>query len=397
MEPPCPSDPPPNSALIAAIRAAIDAAGGKLTFALFMELTLYHPQYGYYQRTTRGPGRGGDFVTAPEIHPFFGFTLARQVTACWERLGRPAGFTVREYGAGTGGLAYDILAGLSVETPALFATIRYELVESNRHRREEAIAAMRVAGQGLAGKVRAVAPPAPGEPLRPILGMVLANEVADALPVHRLVWGKDGPRERYVVWSEEQGGFADATGELSAEIATLDVPGYLASQGLHLSEGDAIEVSPAAARWFSGVAAGLERGYALIIDYGYPAADLYQAHRLAGTLRGHYDHTATDNPYVRVGAQDLTAHVDFTALRQAGEMAGLSFVGLTTQADYLAALGLGDFLVDLQSDPTTTPPDYFAAQTAVMRLIDPGGMGRFRVLLLARGAPVTGLSGWGEG
>ncbi|MDQ3043788.1 MAG: SAM-dependent methyltransferase, partial [Chloroflexota bacterium] len=348
MEPPQSPRSPANPALITAIRAAIEAAGGKLTFAHFMELALYHPRYGYYQRAKRGPGRCGDFITSPEVHPFFGFALARQAAACWERLDRPAGFTVREYGAGSGGLAYDILAGLSVEAPALFATIRYELIEPNRHRREEAIAAMSAAGQGLVDKVRAVPPPAPGESLPPIVGMVLANEVADALPVHRLVWRDDALRERFVVWSATHGDFADEIGPLSAEIAARDVPGYLASQGVRLGEGDAIEVCPAAVRWVHDLAAGLASGYALIIDYGYCAKDLYRAHRLAGTLRGHYEHTVTDNPYLSVGERDLTAHVDFTALREAGEAAGLTAVGLTTQADFLAALGMGDFLVEMQ-------------------------------------------------
>jgi SAM-dependent MidA family methyltransferase len=163
----------------------------------------------------------------------------------------------------------------------------------------------------------------------------------------------------------------------------------LAGEGVVLSEGDLVDASPAAARWFGSVARGVGRGYAIVIDYGYPAAELYRSHRLRGTVRAYAGHTVSDDPFRRVGRQDLTAHVDFTALQRAGEEAGLTFAGLTTQGAFLASLGLGDVLLDLQRDPATTPADYYAAQAAVHRLIDPGGLGRFRVLLMVRDAPTT--------
>jgi SAM-dependent MidA family methyltransferase len=163
----------------------------------------------------------------------------------------------------------------------------------------------------------------------------------------------------------------------------------LAAEGVVLQEGDRVDAGPAATRWFGSAARGIGRGYAIVIDYGYPAAELYQAHRLRGTVRAYAGHTVSDDPFRRVGRQDLTAHVDFTTLQRAGEEAGLTAAGLTTQGAFLAGLGLGDFLLDLQRDPTATPADYYAAQAAVHRLIDPGGLGRFRVLLMARAAPVT--------
>jgi SAM-dependent MidA family methyltransferase len=383
---PAPAPSPSNLGsphLVAAIRAEIDAAGGRITFARFMDLALYHPARGYYLAPERRPGRPGDFLTAPEAHPFFGITLARQIAECWERLGRPEPFVVREYGAGIGGLAWDVVAGLTAEAPDCRAALDYRLVEPNPHRLEQALAAM--AEGGLAGVVRGEAIP-PGADPEPIAGVVLANEVADAFPVHRLIWRDGRLREGWVVWRD--GRFTEEEGELSPEALAADPEGMLREHGIALAEGDRIEIGPAASEWFAAAARGLARGYAIVIDYGYPAPELYRAHRLEGTVRAYRGHTVSDDPFAFVGEQDLTAHVDFTALRRAGERAGLIFAGQTNQADFLAALGLGDLFAALGQDPETTLPGYLAAQAAVVRLIDPGGMGRFGVLLMARDAPV---------
>lgn len=345
-----------------------------------MELALYHPEHGYYLTAERRPGRGGDFLTAPEASAYFGLTLSRQIAEFWERLDRPDRFEIREYGAGVGALAYDIIAGLSETAPDLMPALHYRLVEPNRYRLDQALTAMNEVG--LSDLVIGERIP-PGADPEPIVGVVLANEVADALPVHRLVARNGALVERYVVWDD---GLAEEEGPLSPEAAGY--PAYFASEGIALVEGAAYDVSPAAADWFASAARGLERGYAMVIDYGYPAAELYQRHRLEGTVRGYFAHTATDDPFRRVGRQDLTAHVDFTALQRAGEREGMVFAGFTTQAALLASLGLGERLVALQSDPDAGLADYLSAQAVVLRLIDPGGLGRFSVLMMAKGAPV---------
>jgi SAM-dependent MidA family methyltransferase len=367
--------------LTAAIRAEIDAAGGRIPFARFMELALYHPTWGYYRSPHRRPGRPGDFLTAPETHPFFGISLARQLAECWDRLGRPAPFVVREYGAGIGGLAWDIIGGLSTETPACHAALEYRLVESNPHRLEQALATFGEAGLG--DIVRGEA----GSDPEPITGVVLANEVADAFGVHRLIWRDGRLREGWVVWIGA--GFAEDEDDLSSEAATVDPEGMLREHRIVLSEGDRIEISPAAAAWFASAARGLRRGYAIVIDYGYPAPELYAAHRLGGTVRAYHEHTVSDNPFSHVGEQDLTAHVDFSALRRAGEREGLDFAGQTNQGAFLASLDMGDLLVAYGKEPDVALPDYLATQAATLRLIDPGGMGRFGVLIMARDAPVA--------
>ena len=134
--------------LVAVIREDIIAAGGRIPFARFMELALYHPLWGYYRSPQRRPGRPGDFLTAPETHPFFGITLARQIAECWELLDRPRPFVIREYGAGIGGLAWDIIAGLTQESPSCRAALEYRLIEPNQHRLHEALAALAEGGLG---------------------------------------------------------------------------------------------------------------------------------------------------------------------------------------------------------------------------------------------------------
>jgi SAM-dependent MidA family methyltransferase len=378
-----PTDETPDPALVAAIRADIEAAGGRIPFARFMELALYHPEWGYYRSPARRPGRPGDFLTAPEAHPFFGITLARQIAECWERLGRPDPFDVREYGSGIGALAWDIIAGLSREAPACRAALRYRLVEQNPHRLEEAVAVF--AAEGLGDVV--IGEAASEEPLEPIAGVILANEVADAFGVHRLIWRDGQLHEGWVI--SDGDGFAEEEGNLSPEATAARPEAMLRQHGIALSAGDRIEISPAAAAWFASAARGLARGYALVIDYGYPAPELYQQHRLEGTVRAYHAHTVSDDPFSHVGMTDLTAHVDFSALRVAGEQEGLRFAGQTNQGAFLASLGMGDLLVGLGQDPETTMAEYLAAQAAILRLIDPGGIGRFGVLIMARDAPVS--------
>ncbi|HVL23183.1 MAG TPA: SAM-dependent methyltransferase, partial [Thermomicrobiales bacterium] len=369
---------PGNPALVDLLAATIRREG-PIPFARFMDTALYHEDLGYYRSPTRRPGRGGDFITAPELHPFFGFTLAHQIADAWERLGKPDHLVVREHGANIGGLAYDIIAALSEHAPRVREALDYRLVDVNPHRAAEALSAM--AEVGLDTVVRAEDPAA----LAPEAGVVLANEVADALPVHRLTVRDGQLRERWVTL--DAGRFAEQEADLSPEIDLLDLPAYFADAGVDLAampDGAILEVSPAAAGWIRALAASLTRGFAFIIDYGYDAPTLYRDHRLAGTLRGYSEHTVTDDPFIRVGEQDLTAHVDFTWLARAARDAGMTEIGLTTQSEFLTQLGMGDLLMSLQTQPDVTLEEYYRAQAAVYRLIDPAGLGRFRVLGLAR-------------
>lgn len=371
---------PGNPALIDLLRDRIRAVGA-IPFAAFMDAALYDDEHGYYRQPHRKPGRGGDFITSPELHPFFGLTIARQVADAWDRLGQPEHLVLREHGASSGGLAYDIMVGLAEKAPDVLDALDYRLVDVNTHRLREAIAAMGDAG--LASHVRAEHPDA----ITPEPGIVLANEVADALPVHRLVVRGGELRELWVAMDAD-GSFTSVERELSPEVVAAGIPAYLAEAGVDvamMTDGSELDVSPAAATWITGVAENLVRGIAIVIDYGYDAPTLYKEHRLEGTVRGYHQHTVTDDPFVRVGEQDLTAHVDFTWLSRAAQAAGMREIGLTTQGEFLTHLGMGEWLVGMQYQPDTDLAEYYRAQAAVFRLIDPAGLGRFRVLGLAKG------------
>jgi SAM-dependent MidA family methyltransferase len=360
------------------IKLEIEAHDGRITLSRFMELALYHPEFGYYLSAERKPGRGGDFLTSPEASPLYGITVSRQIVEFWERMGRPQDFSIREYGSGVGGLAYDILAGLSDAAPELFASVKYRLVERNRNRQAQALTAFR--DVGLIDHIIDESDVS----LEAISGVILANEVSDAFPAHRLTFEAGRLREAWIVSTDDGFRFEDGPVSPEGEAAVQQ----LTDGGVVLVEGGIYDVSPDASIWFRGACRHLERGYALVIDYGYEATELYRNHRLAGTLRGYFEHTVTDEPLSNVGSQDLTTHVDFTALRHAGEEAGLIFAGLTTQGAFLAGLGLGDHLVALQAESGTSMSEYLATQAVVARLIDPGGLGRFRILIMARDAPI---------
>jgi SAM-dependent MidA family methyltransferase len=373
-----------DQGLVARIHAAI-ARDGLMTFARFMDLALYDPDGGYYRAADARPGREGDFLTAPEAHPIFGAAVARAVIDAWEQLGRPDPFVLREYGAGMGVLGGAILDGVGRERPDFAAVLRYQPIEVEE-RRLDAIAA-RLAAAGHADAL--LKPPDRDDP--PIEGMVLGNEVLDALPTHRVVV-RDGILREVMVGARD-GAFVD----LEADPSSPDLAGRLAAEGVSLAEGQHAEICLALDGWIADVATGLGRGVLLLIDYGHPAIELYDPlRRRDGTLRAYLRHRVHDDPYVHVGRQDLTAHVDVTAVERASAVAGLTHLGTTTQAEFLVGLGTEGLLQAIQADPATTLEEYLAVRSALMRLLDPSAMGRFRVMGFGRGWPDEApLAGFG--
>ena len=366
-----------DEALVGRIHAEIER-DGPITFARFMELALYDSDGGYYRAEAARPGRAGDFLTAPEAHPIFGAAIARAVADAWDRLGRPARFTLREYGAGTGALALAILAGLRAERPDLAATIRYQPVEVEAARVDSLATGFEATG--FASTLDRTTPD------ESIDGVILANEVLDALPIHRVV-GRGGVVREVFVGSGDGGGFVDVESEPSTPALAM----RLESEGVVLADGQQAEICLALDAWVTGVATGFRRGIALFIDYGYPAVELYDpVRRRDGTLRAYLRHRVHDDPYIHVGRQDLTAHVDVSAVERAAVDAGLSHLGTTTQAEFLVGLGTEDLLQAIQADPATTLESYLAVRSALFRLLDPSAMGRFRVMAFGRDWPADG-------
>jgi SAM-dependent MidA family methyltransferase len=365
-----------------AIRAEIER-DGPITFARFMEFALYEPGHGYYRAAERRPGRSGDFLTAPEAHPIFGASLARFVERVWSALGSPARLTIREFGAGGGALAEALLARIAAGDPALARAVRYRAEEIETRRLNDL--RTRLAAAGLDDRLE----PDDGGP---ITGLAIANEVLDALPTHRVVVRDGRLREVLVGWHD--GAFHD----VEAEPSTPALARRLAEEHIRLSEGQQAEICLEIETWVAGAAAGLERGVLLLIDYGDTAERLYDVRRRpAGTVLAYLRHRAHGDIYRAVGRQDLTAYVDVTAVEAAATAAGLVHLGTTTQGPFLAGLGAGDRLVELQGDSMAALPAYLEARAALVRMIDPGAMGGFRVMAFGRGLPpgatLAGLAG----
>jgi SAM-dependent MidA family methyltransferase len=369
--------PPGDPDLEARIREEIQRVG-PMTFARFMELALYDPAGGYYTRPDardRGPGRRGDFLTAPEGHPIFGWAIARHLEALWDALGRPARFVVREHGAGAGALAAGILDGLGRSAAPLAGAIRYQAIDAAPDRLEAL--RERLAAAGLDAALETATD-------RPEAGAILANELLDALPVHRVEGGRDGRiLERFVTIAPNDG-LRERTGPPSTPALQerLDV------ESIRLEPGQVAEVCLALDGWLAGAAATLERGELLLIDYGHPAAELYRPDR-GSTLRAYHRHRVHADPFAAIGRQDLTAHVDLTAVERAAGRAGLEPLGRTTQAQFLQRLGIGELLVGLQSLPATSLESYLEAKSALVRMLDPRATGGFAVVAFGRGFPAT--------
>lgn len=369
--------------LVERIRAEI-TANGPITFARFMERALYEPDLGYYRVAAVRPGRAGDFLTAPEAHPIFGAVLARQLGEIWERLGEPERFVVREYGSGAGTLALSILralagrgpGGMASASPGLAAAIRYSPIEVNDLRRAESVE--RLSAEGFAASLALDL-----DPREPVTGVTIANELLDALPVHRVVQ-RDGELREALV-----GVAGDDFVEVVAPPSTPALAARLRDESIALDEGARAEICLAIEPWLADVSAGLRRGCAILVDYGYPADELYSPERATGTLMAYAGHRAHADPFIAVGRQDLTAHVDFTAVERAALAVGLDVIGMATQAEFLVGAGVEGTLDSIRSNPGTTMEDWLAVRSVLGRMLDPRAMGRFRVLFIGQGMGIA--------
>jgi SAM-dependent MidA family methyltransferase len=297
-------------------------------------------------------------------------------------MSRPQRFDIVEYGAGSGLLARDLLHWAHTHEPEFAAALRYRIVEISPSLRD-------VQRRTLAGHV----PPDEVEWLdaRPsgVTGCVLSNELIDAFPVHRVVRTGDELREVYVA--------VDAAGRFVDELRSLSdaaIARYFDDLGLLPGEGCYAEANLDAPRWIANVARSLDRGYVLTLDYGYEATNLYAAWRRDGTLLCFYRQSTSSDPYQRIGKQDMTASVDFTTLRRAGEAAGLSTIAMTDQSSFLVRLGIGDGIASVAQERPGEMGEYFARRKVVMDLIDPARLGRIRVLLQGKGVPDSTLRGF---
>ncbi len=348
------------------IRQDMDLAGGRLSFDRFMELCLYAPGLGYYVAGARKFGEEGDFVTAPEISSLFGRCLARQCAQVFAEIGIGELF---EFGAGTGAMAADILVELeklnSLPERYLILELSPELKSRQRDTLHQRV-------PELVHKVQWIDRlPAPG-----FKGVVLANEVLDAMPVQRFRIESGEVLEQFVRWEDER--FSPFWDRPATDGLAKSVEGL----GLELGDGFESELNLRASLWVQALGDLVAAGAVILIDYGYPKAEYYHPQRSEGTLMCHYRHRAHPDPLLLPGLQDITAHVDFSAVADAGFKTGFEIGGFTTQAFFLLGCGLDSMLAE--SDPNDVDMHMQLAQQ-VRRLTLPTEMGeRFKVLALTR-------------
>ncbi len=364
--------------LLEQIRQAITRSGGRIPFDQFMELALYAPGLGYYVAGSRKFGEAGDFVTSPEVSPLFAQCLARQAREVLAALG---GGDILEFGAGSGVLAADMLAELA-RLDALPDS--YQILEISPDLRQRQTETLLQRVPDLLPRVKWL-----DHLPQTFSGMVVANELLDALPVSRFRIGAEGIEECYVELDGEglQEVFAPAESPGLAKAVSA-----ISSAAGGFEEGYVSEVNLRQASWLRALSAMLGQGAVLLIDYGYPQSEYYHAQRSRGTLMCHYRHRAHADPFRWVGLQDITSHVDFSAAAAVGVESGFNLAGYTTQAHFLMANGLGEIVA--ASDPNDLAR-HMALVQGVKRLTLPSEMGeRFKVLGLTK-ALQTELSGFG--
>ena len=367
-----------NIDLVEVIRDRIHhSAQQQITFAEYMDLVLYHPQHGYYASNAERISERGDFLTSPHLATDFGEMLAIQLYQIWQILGEPQVFSIVEMGAGQGLLTAQILEYSKYEYPNFFRSIDYIIVET--------AAAMRRSQQARLSDLPVRWCDGTEIPDRSIVGCFLSNELIDAFPVHQLVVDRDKLQEIYVTTSDGDRILNEKIDELStAKLASYWQLNQIKLLSDRYPSGYRTEVNLAAIEWLELVAKKLQRGYIISIDYGYSADRYYNPMRMQGTLQCYYQHAYHNDPYINIGNQDITAHVDFTALQNQGDLLGLQTVGFTKQGMFLMALGLGERIAAISSSSGEIQ-SLLQRRQNLHQLIDPMGLGKFGVLIQSQG------------
>lgn len=367
----------------------------KITFAEYMELALYQPEYGYYaDQSKQKIGKKGDFITSVHWGKDFAELLAKQFYQMWQILGENQPFHLVEMGAGQGILADQICQYIKNEYPKFFSHLQYIIIEKSSGMRQlqrenlqswidENIVTWldwhHIADQSL-------------------IGCCFSNELIDAFPVHQIIVQDQQIQEIFVTVENLPHDFNIASNidsniklqEIIGELSSPTIVNYLQLNNINLldpvyPDGYRTEINLQALDWLKIVSDKLQKGYILTIDYGYPAHRYYLPSRTNGTLQCYYEHGRHNDPYWQIGLQDITSHVNFTALEKQAELIGLVNLGFTQQGLFLMALGLGDRLQELSTNPNLSISDVFSRRETLHSLIDPMGLGGFGVLLQAKG------------
>ncbi len=360
---------------------------GPLTFETFMDMALYHPGLGYYSSPGTTIGREGDFYTSPHLHSIFGAMIGKQLMEMWEIMGRPDDFMAVEIGAGIGYLSKDIFDYLqrhSGDKSDLLKSLHYVIVEPYAHFKERQIETL---GQILKNpphlaKISWVE--SLGELSEGITGCIFSNELLDAFPVH-IVEMKETLKEVFVAFDGKE--FVEEKRSLSSE----EIADYLDRFSVPLPQGYRTEINLRIKGWLEEISKVLSCGFLLTVDYGYSAREYYSDERTTGTLLCYHRHLFNETPYRNIGEQDITAHLNFSSLREWGEDVALKTIGYCPQGTFLAASGIDEVITELYSDS----PDYLYEVSKIKGLIMPQGMGASHNFMIQyKGDGLPGLRGF---
>ena len=358
--------------LLPLIAQEIEAQGGMIPFRRFMELALYHPGHGYYASGRARIGKKGDFFTSVSVGRIYGSLLASVCREVWERMDRPAEFTIVEQGANDGSMAGDILGVILTGDQAFSEALRYVIVEPFPLNVEKQKAKL-----GAFPKIAWLKDP---EELPEFMGIHLSNELLDAFPVNSLRWNGSNWTEECV--SLDVDSMPSWTGRPITDAELLVAADHLPK---NLPEGFRLETNPGMKSWLDGIFRKMNRGIVLTIDYGQAGEDRYAPHRADGTLLSYRNHQRFDNPLPEPGERDITAQVDFTELARSAVGAGFSILGYSDQHHFLVGAAepwlrtLGDWA-----------PEHGKDLRALQTLLNPGTMGRqFKAIALGKDFPAT--------
>ena len=341
----------------------------KITFAKFMDTALYWSDKGYYTSGRARWGKEGDYLTNVDISPVFGRLIAIQLKEMWEIMGSPMPFTIVEAGAGGGGLSFQISRTIKELFKEFYSAAQFKLVDINPALIKDLIEKDRREEFSCHSAIEEIEPG--------ITGCIISNELIDAFPIHRVIEA-DGLKEVYVYVKD--GGFTETVGDLSDPA----ISAYLERLGIRLLHGQTAEVNLRAMNWIKKAGALIDKGFVVTIDYGLPAKELFHPAR-GGGIQCYYRHTMSDNPYQRIGYQDITSKVDFTSLALAGREAGLEVTGFTTQFYFLTGIGVWNELKEA-AEIGINDIDTLKWNQGIKELALPGGMGDdFKVLIQHKG------------
>lgn len=347
----------------------------KITFYEYMSMALYEPKLGYYTKDKTKIGKNADFYTSSSVGSVFGQTIANSFIELLPHSTKGEIYSILEMGGGTGRFAKDVLDSIRQEFPDIYLRLKYYMLEASPFHQELQREYLQEHLDNLIWLNSL-------EEIERFEGIIFSNELIDSFPVHKVQRLSGELREAYVIWNAENSSFEEVMDELSDS----RLNDYFMEQGIQLRDGQIAEVNLAAVNWIKTVSKVLKRGFILTIDYGYPAEELYTTYRNDGTLMCYYRHVANDNPYINVGEQDITTHVNFSILIDKGRELGLENVWFTTQSHFLINNGILNYLQDVElsqlDEQNIIQDEALKRNRAIRQLITPGEMGEtFKILL----------------